>query len=632
MAGRDVWVGSPLTTSGAGAIAIDAGRDVRVNQNVGSTGTGQLAFAATRDVVLAGHIASAAGDITATAGRDVKVNANVQATGAASVGLTAQSGNVVITERAAGNLVVSTAEGALDLTSVEGSVRLTRVDPRAASNIQVHSASGPVNVTAGDEIVLQGGTQGGRWVRLGRADSSSDVTLTAPSIEIAGGPAGNTFAEVVTGPGGSISMQADRLWVRSMFGGSPASISALGGADLTLHAAEQVWLGLVRAGTGNADGGNVVLSGDIVAAVAPVFDLAPGADFTLAATTPGGAPSGYFSREPLRVTTRGSGAVALDAPVSAAQASFVSEEAVRLGTAARITGTAPGDAVVVAAGRQFVNQAGSDVFAVSDPDARWLLFIDRFDGRVAELDGVALLPPGPRGFDLYGRPYSPEQVTALAAFDGNRIVYGERPVLTITGDSGTKPFGTAITPGYSFEGLRELDTLATALSAGPTVTSDGAPAVAPPGDYAVTVAATASEQGYIVQLVDGLLVVLPSGGGGGGGGGGGVLAPDYGGERFQFARGVPPHTPGDATFRTTVAEAPPAIDSTFSLTYSLGRIGQSVPGGGGFTAAGGFVPASGGTEAAGSCGGPINTGAAAGTCAVEVFAESFWTTFGEDIE
>jgi hypothetical protein len=81
-----------------------------------------------------------------------------------------------------------------------------------------------------------------------------------------------------------------------------------------------------------------------------------------------------------------------------------------------------------------------------------------------------------------------------------------------------------------------------------------------------------------------------------------------------------------------VAEAPPAIDGTFALTYSLGQIGQSVPGGGGFTAAGGFVPASGGTEAAGGCGGPINTGAAAGTCAVEVFAESFWTTFGEDIE
>jgi filamentous hemagglutinin family protein len=633
MAGRDVWVGSPLKTTGSGAIALDAGRDVRVNQNVASTGTGLLAFAATRDIVVAGQLSSVAGDITATAGRDVKVNANVQATGEASVSLTAQAGNVVITERPAGNLVVSTENGALDLTSVEGSVRLTRVNPLAASNIQVFSASGPVNVSAGDQILLQGGTQGGRWVRLGRTDSSSDLTLTARRIEIAGGPAGNTFAEVVTGAGGSITMLADELWVRSLFGGSPASISALGGADLTLHAAEQVWLGLVRAGTGNADGGNVVLSGDIVASVEPVFALAPGADFTFAPTTPGGSPSGYYSRGPLRVTTRGSGAVALDAPVTVSQATFVSEEAVRLGPTARITGNAPGDAVVVAAGRQFLNEAGSDVFGVTDPDARWLLFIDRFDGLVRELDGVALLPPGPRGFDLYGRTYSPEQVAALAAFDGNRIVYGEQPVLTITGDSATKPFGTAITPGYTFDGLRDLDTLETALSAGPTATSDGAPAEALPGDYATTVAATASEQGYIVQLVDGLLVVLPpNGGGGGGGGGGALLAPDYGGERFQFARGVPPHTPGDATFRTTVAEAPPAIDSTFALTYSLGQIGQSVPGGGGFTPAGGFIPASGGTETTGGCGGPINTGAAAGTCAVEVFAESFWTTFEEGIE
>ena len=44
-----------------------------------------------------------------------------------------------------------------------------------------------------------------------------------------------------------------------------------------------------------------------------------------------------------------------------------------------------------------------------------------------------------------------------------------------------------------------------------------------------------------------------------------------------FRRGVPPLTPGDASFRTTVAEAPPALANPFDLTYSLGEIVQLAP-------------------------------------------------------
>ena len=96
--------------------------------------------------------------------------------------------------------------------------------------------------------------------------------------------------------------------------------------------------------------------------------------------------------------------------------------------------------------------------------------------------------------------------------------------------------------------------------------------------------------------------------------------------------------------RTTVTEAPPAIDSPFALTYSLGEIVQLAPQGapgaqtGGFVAAsGGFVPASGGIAPAdpaaanaadAECGGPINTGDGA-DCARLTATENFWTSTAE---
>ena len=108
----------------------------------------------------------------------------------------------------------------------------------------------------------------------------------------------------------------------------------------------------------------------------------------------------------------------------------------------------------------------------------------------------------------------------------------------------------------------------------------------------------------------------------------------------RFGRGAPPLTPGDASFRTTQAEAPPAIDAPFALTYSLGEIVQLAPAGAqtadaGFApASGGFNPASGGSDAAdgapaGACSGPVNRGADA-DCARRTARESFWTTTADD--
>jgi hypothetical protein len=97
-----------------------------------------------------------------------------------------------------------------------------------------------------------------------------------------------------------------------------------------------------------------------------------------------------------------------------------------------------------------------------------------------------------------------------------------------------------------------------------------------------------------------------------------------------YRTGVPPLTPGDASFRTTVAEAPPSLENPFALTYSLGEIVQLAPVAAPGAGAQGFVPAAGGVPAdatpSADCGGPVNRGAPPAGCTRQSVAESYWTT------
>lgn len=120
--------------------------------------------------------------------------------------------------------------------------------------------------------------------------------------------------------------------------------------------------------------------------------------------------------------------------------------------------------------------------------ARWLVYVDRFAGLV----GPA---PGPRSFDLYGRSYLSAPPENLG-FTGNRVVYNERPTLTLTGAALSKTYGETILfgaglPGFAAAGYRPGNSAATALNGAPLVASAGAASGAGVlgGPYAVTVAA-----------------------------------------------------------------------------------------------------------------------------------------------
>ncbi|MCB1374782.1 MAG: filamentous hemagglutinin N-terminal domain-containing protein [Rhodobacteraceae bacterium] len=783
----DIVFRRALNWTGSGDLTLLADGDVVFDASV-STKDGDFIATAGEDLRITNAIqSSGTGDLVLTAGEAIAIDADVRATGTGSIAMLARKGDIVGTWRPAGNLRVTTRSGDLDLEASQGSVILRRFNTSSGDNIQVFSDSGDLTVTAGYKIRIQGESTGGRWVRLGSSGSSGDVTLTAPTIKVFGGSADNTFAEVAAGEGGSITMNAETIWLRN--GVSEGRVAALNRADLAMRAETQIWDGPVRAGTGGDNGGNVALSGAITALVEPLFGLAANRTFVLEPTTPGGAPSSYGSSVRLGVSTSGTGSIEIGAPVEAAQIALISQERVGIGAGAGLRATGAGDSLVVAAGRRFRNDAGTDALETTAGGARWLLYIDGFDGLVGA-------EPASGNFDLYGRLFA-DTPPSLVTYGGNRIIYGERPVLTITGETLDKTYGTAVTPGLTVAGLRPGDSLGTALATGPDVASDGAAATAAVGSYATDVTATPSDQGYRLDLVDGVLTVDPAlltitaddksriygsanppltasysgfvlgqdasvlGGSltttatqGSDAGrytitgdtltsrnyaitstdgtmtvgkaalsvvandasrpegsanppftatisgfvldqsiadlGGelafatpatptspagsygitpeglasrnyaityvdGLLTVTPGGAQPQpqapapfgiagaaerFERGVPPLTPGDATFRTTIAEAPPALADPFLLTYSLGDVVQYVPAASAAPAgadAQGFVPASGGLAEGGlaqggsaDCSGPINRAGSEAGCTRQTFAESFWTTRAEE--
>ncbi|WP_298837210.1 MBG domain-containing protein [uncultured Roseobacter sp.] len=497
-----VEINGSAVARGGGDIALQAQTgDVTTNGNVTALDGGDIAIG-TRvgDVEINRNVTTRnGGDVTLqTAMGDITINRNVVALGDGDLTVLAQSGDVIFGGSGA-NQVLRTQNGRMLLEATSGSVLLERTNT-TNRNTQVFSDAGAIDVVAGTEIRLQGGTGTRQFARLGRTRDSSDISLTAPTVSILGGNGSNRGnAQVLAGADGSISIDADTLTVANGTGGARGQIQALGGATLDIDAGTQTWDGFVR-GTGDT-----TLTGDITATVRPRFDLNDGSDFTLA--------SGSFGSANQRLDVRtaadsgAGGIIRIGGPVEARTVLLETDAGVRIDSGARITGTAGGTPVVVAAGASFRNDAGSDVLQTTAAGSRWLLYIDTFAG----LTGTE---PASGQFDLYNRPYASTPPGSLGAFTGNRIVYGEQPTLTFTATSLTKTYGEDVTAslGFSVSGLRSGDSEATALTAPASVTSAGADASAPVAGspFTISMAATASDQGYNVVTNDGTLTINPA--------------------------------------------------------------------------------------------------------------------------
>ncbi len=485
-ADRDLTINRRITTRDGDFIGV-AGDDIEVEAAIASTGAGNIRLEST--------------GLDPVNTPEIRVAADIGATGAGDVSLVARRGNVILRGGDSGNLRLRTDTGDLTLDAGGGSVTIRRTTDKSGGNVQVYANSGDLALSASRGIDILGGDgPAGQWARVGRSNASADVTLDAPSIRVEGGSSENAFAEIVTGRDGAISMNARDILVQNR--ASEARVQAIAGSALAMNAETQTWNGEVAAGTGPLTGGDVHLSGAITATVEPRFSLSEDRSFTLAARTPAGAGSGYLSALPILVETSGSGTVDIDAPVAAARVTLLSEARVGLGPDVTVGGFGPGDAVVIAAGDEFDNRAGAFAIHTRSPGARWLVYINGFAG----LNGPA---PETRGYDLYDR-FFPTNLPDSIAQPGNRVVYGEQPVLTITADTLSKTYGRIATPGYTLGALRPGDTAAIALDGTPSASSAGSPATADAGSYATLVSARASDQGYRLRLVPGVLTVNPA--------------------------------------------------------------------------------------------------------------------------
>ena len=176
---------------------------------------------------------------------------------------------------------------------------------------------------------------------------------------------------------------------------------------------------------------------------------------------------------------------------------------------ARVSGASP----VLAAGAAFVNNEGSD--AVTATSGRWLVYSanptgDTFDGLNSANTAVWNTAAG-----------------AAVAQTGDRYVFALQPTLTVTTTSLTKTYGvdatsqvageytTAITGPTGFEngvtGAYLADSVATALTGTPIVTSMGSGAAAnvAGSPYAITASAVASSGYKLVFSNQGTLTVTP---------------------------------------------------------------------------------------------------------------------------
>ena len=173
-----------------------------------------------------------------------------------------------------------------------------------------------------------------------------------------------------------------------------------------------------------------------------------------------------------------------------------------LASGAQIASSATGNAVVLDLASNFVNNAGAN--AISAPTGRWIVYSASVGN-----DAFGNLDSGNHAifnFASDGLPYN-------SVPTGNRYVFANQPVLTVTSTDASKTYGDVadVSSNYTITGFQGVanaflaDTAATAVAGAPSVTSGGTAAAANvgSGSYAINVdyGTLSSPNSYAFNLV-----------------------------------------------------------------------------------------------------------------------------------
>lgn len=171
-----------------------------------------------------------------------------------------------------------------------------------------------------------------------------------------------------------------------------------------------------------------------------------------------------------------------------------------------VTATGAGNALTIAAGRNFINNAGAGALNASNAAGRWLVYSASPSANM--LGGLSA------DFKRYGKTYAGYAPAAVAE-SGDGFLYSVVPNLTVRANDVSRVRGQdnpALT--YSYSGLIGGDSLSDVLGVLPVLVTSAGPASIE-GTYAITTSgALSSVMGYTVGFTPGTLTVtsavLPS--------------------------------------------------------------------------------------------------------------------------
>ena len=181
-----------------------------------------------------------------------------------------------------------------------------------------------------------------------------------------------------------------------------------------------------------------------------------------------------------------------------------------------ITSGAAGDAVVLASGRNFINNAGSGAIGLSNAGSkRWLVYSNTPADDVFGNAGATLASGNAA---LWNSRYATTPPATVAA--GNRYVFAYQPTITFQGGTLNKTYGidasATVAAAWSAApyagngaGSAYVETNASIFSGAPAVTSAGAPAGANVGNFAINVApgSLTPLNGYAFAYANGTLTI-----------------------------------------------------------------------------------------------------------------------------
>ncbi|MFN3592460.1 MAG: MBG domain-containing protein, partial [Thermaurantiacus sp.] len=499
LADANIAVNQRIQTDGAGSLFLTAGAAITsgTNGQLRSEGSGNITLNAGTNAFLTGNdiITTGGGSISVTAQNEIVVNRNVEALGSGNVTLTALGDGIryqLPTTVGNRRIFANTGIVSLNAPGADGDITLFR--GATNSNIQVFSNTGAVALTAGRDVILRSISDGG-WVRVGRQDQLAPVSIAAGrDIRLEGNgqtAQGNAFAEVASA--GAIALTAGRNITLDANGGTgtAARVTAVG-PSLVVTAPDGLFAGRVL-----SRGDTLFQGGDYRFTVKPDFLLDADRSFTLA------SDSSITSVQFLEIRAPGAGNITLLGPVDGFDFLGVAGNEFTIGAPITMLGSNTGEtSLTIVAGSRIINTAGAA--PLSAPNSRWLTY------SVSPFDDVGEELLEPDTFNLYNRTFAANPPATILPLGESRRIYSFQPTLTLTAESATKRAGTEGPPlGFEVDGLVPGDLLAIALNGTPQVVSEGQPATAPAGTYPTlfTPGLAASDQGYLLVLVPGLLTV-----------------------------------------------------------------------------------------------------------------------------